>query len=36
MTVAHLWYDGEIFEADTSEDQSCQALNKENEDFKVA
>ena len=35
MTVAHMWYDGEIFEADTSEDQSHQVLNKENESFKV-
>jgi len=23
MTVAHMWFDNRIFEADTSEDQSC-------------
>ena len=23
MTVAHMWFDDKVFEADTSEDQSC-------------
>lgn len=29
MTVAHMWYDNEIFEADTSEDQSGATYNKD-------
>ena len=28
MTVAHLWYDGEIVEVDTTEDQSGQGFDK--------
>lgn len=35
MTVAHMWYDGEIMETDTSEDQSGKALSKDNESFQA-
>ena len=35
MTVAHMWYDGEIVETDTSEDQSGKAVSKDNETFQV-
>ena len=28
MTVAHMWYDNQIIEADTSEDQSGVSMNK--------
>jgi sodium/potassium-transporting ATPase subunit alpha len=35
MTVAHMWYDGEIVETDTSEDQSGKAVSKENESFQA-
>ncbi len=34
MTVAHMWFDGHIVEADTSEDQSGTGFNKDNEGFK--
>jgi len=26
MTVAHMWFDNNVFEADTSEDQSCEFI----------
>ncbi|CAG0898013.1 unnamed protein product, partial [Darwinula stevensoni] len=29
MTVAHMWFDNEIIEADTSEDQSCVTYDKD-------
>jgi sodium/potassium-transporting ATPase subunit alpha len=35
MTVAHMWYDGEIVETDTSEDQSGKAVSKDNDTFQV-
>jgi len=28
MTVAHMWFDNKVFEADTSEDQSCELYNR--------
>jgi len=29
MTVAHMWFDDQILEADTSEDQSCKCCSPE-------
>ncbi|VDD83150.1 unnamed protein product [Mesocestoides corti] len=29
MTVAHLWFDNKIYEADTSDDQSCATYNRD-------
>ncbi len=34
MTVAHMWFDGNIVEADTSEDQTGSGFNKDSEGFK--
>merc|ERR1719345_229143 len=35
MTVAHMWFDNKIVEADTSEDQSGSAFNKEASGWKT-
>merc|ERR1712212_1137521 len=35
MTVAHMWFDNKIHEADTSEDQSGSAFNKEAPGWKI-
>merc|ERR1719309_1646109 len=35
MTVAHMWFDNQIVEADTSEDQSGAAFNKESSGWKT-
>ncbi|XP_065845622.1 sodium/potassium-transporting ATPase subunit alpha-3-like [Oscarella lobularis] len=35
MTVAHLWYDGEIVEVDTTEDQSGQGFDKTSSGWKA-
>merc|ERR1712212_513189 len=35
MTVAHMWFDNKIHEADTSEDQSGAAFNKEAPGWKI-
>merc|ERR1712168_59626 len=35
MTVAHMWFDNKIVEADTSEDQSGSSFNKEASGWKV-
>merc|ERR1712168_163788 len=35
MTVAHMWFDNQIVEADTSEDQSGSGFNKSSEGWKV-
>ncbi len=34
MTVAHMWFDNQIHEADTSEDQSGAGFNKDSKGFK--
>jgi sodium/potassium-transporting ATPase subunit alpha len=36
MTVAHMWFDNQIIEADTTEDQSGAQYDKTSEGFKVA
>merc|ERR1711887_493659 len=35
MTVAHMWFDNQIVEADTSEDQSGSGFNKSSEGWKI-
>ena len=35
MTVAHMWFDNKIIEADTTEDQSGVKVDKNTETFKV-
>merc|ERR1711953_706081 len=35
MTVAHMWFDNQIHESDTSEDQSGKSFNKESDGWKV-
>ncbi|XP_014681144.1 PREDICTED: sodium/potassium-transporting ATPase subunit alpha-B-like [Priapulus caudatus] len=35
MTVAHMWFDNQIWEADTSEDQTGQTFDKEAQGWKV-
>jgi sodium/potassium-transporting ATPase subunit alpha len=35
MTVAHMWYNNNIVEADTTENQTGAAYDVDNEGFKV-
>merc|ERR1712137_1108099 len=35
MTVAHMWFDNQIHESDTSEDQSGKSFNKDSDGWKV-
>jgi sodium/potassium-transporting ATPase subunit alpha len=35
MTVAHMWFDGEIVETDTSEDQSGEKITSQSDTFQV-
>jgi len=36
MTVAHMWFDNQIIEADTTEDQSGAQYDKTSDGFKVS